>query len=64
MRLCSNMRVIAMIVAILSCLCKNSRIRIVRMTDPTAGIDVDKPADVELVERILATREADDSNRR
>ncbi len=32
------------------------RIRIVRMTAPEAGIDVDKPADVTLVERILAAR--------
>lgn len=32
MRLCSNMRVIAMIIAMLSYLCKNSRMRIVRMS--------------------------------
>lgn len=34
------------------------RARVVRMTAAEAGIDVDKPADVELVERILASRAA------
>lgn len=32
------------------------RARIVRLTTPDAGIDVDKPSDVRLVERILAAR--------
>ena len=32
------------------------RARAVRMPAPEAGIDVDKPADIELVERILASR--------
>jgi GTP:adenosylcobinamide-phosphate guanylyltransferase len=34
------------------------RARVVRMSAADAGIDVDKPADVELVERILAERPA------
>lgn len=32
------------------------RARVVRLSAPEAGIDVDKPADVDLVERILAAR--------
>jgi len=34
------------------------RAQVVRMSEPEAGIDVDKPADIELVERILASRTA------
>ncbi len=34
------------------------RAHVVRMNAPEAGIDVDKPADLELVERILAARSA------